>query len=116
MNITAFVEALLALIATVITAFVIPYIKSKTSNEQQDKLKKIITYAVEAAEKVIGNGHGADKFQYVNDFLESIGIDTDKETIKIMIESAVYGLDQVDSENNIIEVTNAAQGRHTYGE
>ena len=51
-DITPIFEAVAALIAALITAFVIPYIKSKTTAEQQKEINAWVKIAVAAAETV----------------------------------------------------------------
>ena len=49
MNITPIIEAVIALIAAIITAVVVPYIRSKTTNEQQATILALVKIAVAAA-------------------------------------------------------------------
>ena len=92
-DITTIVEAVFALIAVVITAIVIPYIKSRTTVAQQQQINAWVRIAVVAAEQLyIGTGLGADKKAYVVNFLKSKGITLDTESIDAMIEAAVYEL------------------------
>lgn len=48
-NITPIVEAVFALIAAIITALVIPYIRSKTTMQQQAEINAWVKIAVNAA-------------------------------------------------------------------
>lgn len=62
MNITPIIEAAFALIAAIITAVVVPYIRSKTTDTQQAELMALVRIAVTAAEQLyIGTGKGAEK-------------------------------------------------------
>lgn len=92
-DITTVIEAVLALIGALITAFLIPWIKSKTSAEKLEQIELWVTVAVEAAEQIYtGSGKGAQKKAYVLEFLNSKGFDLDWEEIDMMIESAVFNL------------------------
>lgn len=99
-DITNIIEAVFALIAVVVTAIVIPYIKSKTTANQQAQINAWVKIAVAAAEQIyVGSGLGADKKAHVVNFLKSKGITLDVESIDAMIEAAVYEL-----EHGIIEI------------
>lgn len=93
MNITPVLEALLALAAAVITVFVVPYIKSRTTAEQQANINKWTQTAVAAAEQIFsGTGMGEKKKAYVLEFLKQKGITVDEAALDAMIEAAVYAL------------------------
>ena len=92
-DLTTIIEALAALIAAVISSFVIPWIKSKTSVAQFEKIKLWAEAAVEAAEQIYtGSGRGAEKKAYVVEFLNSKGFKIDAETLDKLIEAAVFNL------------------------
>ena len=94
-DITTIIEAVFALIAVVITAIVIPYIKSKTTEAQQQTINSWVRIAVAAAEQIYeGSGRGVEKKAHVIAFLKSKGITFDVEAIDAMIEAAVYELNQ----------------------
>ena len=97
MNITPIIEAAFALIAAIITAVVVPYIRSKTTDTQQAEPRAPVRIAVTAAEQLyIGTGKGAEKKAYVLAWLAERGITVDAEKLDAMIESAVYGLKSID--------------------
>jgi len=92
-DITEIVKIILTLISLVITTFVIPYIKSKTTKEQLEEINAWVKIAVDAAEQIyIGNGRGKEKKKYVIDWLEARNIKYDADKIDAMIEAAVYAL------------------------
>jgi hypothetical protein len=94
-DITIIIEAAFALIGVVITAIVIPFIKSKTTVAQQQAINSWVRIAVAAAEQIyVGSGRGVEKKAHVISFLKSKGITLDVETVDAMIESAVYELTQ----------------------
>ena len=92
-DITPIVEAVLALVAVVITSIIIPYIKKKTSVEQQKEIAGWVKIAVMAAEQIyVGIGRGSEKKQYVLAWLAERNITVDGNEIDALIESAVFEL------------------------
>ncbi len=92
-DLTSIANAVIALIAAIITAFVIPWIRSKTTAAQFEKIKMWVTVAAEAAEQLYtGSGRGAEKKAYVVEFLNSKGFKIDAETLDKLIEAAVFNL------------------------
>lgn len=93
MDITTIIEAVFALVAAVITAIVIPYIKSKTTAQQQAEINAWVKVAVAAAEQIYtGSGRGEEKKAYVLNWLAEHGVTLDEERINALIEAAVYDL------------------------
>ena len=94
-DITVIIEAVFALLAAVITAIVIPYIKSKTTASQQAEINAWVKIAVTAAEQIYtGSGRGEEKKAYVLNWLQEHGITVDAEKLDALIEAAVYELTQ----------------------
>lgn len=93
MDITTIIEAVFALTAAVITAIVIPYIKSRTTAQQQAEINAWVKIAVAAAEQIYtGSGRGEEKKAYVLNWLAEHGITMDEDRINALIEAAVYDL------------------------
>ena len=93
MNITPIIETVFALIAAVITAIVIPYIRSKTTAQQQTEINAWVRIAVSAAEQIyVGSGRGQEKKAYVINWLAEHGVTLDETRLDAMIEAAVYDL------------------------
>lgn len=104
-NITPIIEAVAALIAAIITVFVIPYIKSKTTANQQQQINEWVKIAVTAAEQIYtGSGRGEEKKAHVIEFLREHGITLDEARLDALIEAAVYNLNN----NGIIPVVGIA--------
>ncbi|MBD5128431.1 MAG: phage holin [Ruminococcaceae bacterium] len=100
MNITVIINAVIALIAAIVSTFLIPWIKSKTTAQQREELVAWVKIAVSAAEQIYkGSGKGADKKQYVLDFLAKNGFTVDTDSVNAAIEAAVK---QLNSEGIII--------------
>lgn len=94
-DITPIVEAIVALVAALITAFVIPWLKQKISKEKLEKINMWVEVAVEAAEQLYtGSGRGAEKKAYVVEFLNSKGYTLDTDSLDKLIEAAVFNLPQ----------------------
>lgn len=94
-DLTPIITAVLTLIFSLITAFLIPYIKAKTTDEQFNTIKLWVQVAVQAAEMLyVGSGRGEEKKQYVIEFLKSKGFTLNAGEIENLIESAVLELKQ----------------------
>ena len=92
-DLTALVQAVIALITALISAFVIPWLKRKISAEKLTEVSTWVEIAVEAAEQLYeGSGRGAEKKEYVIQFLQQKGYTVDMTAIENMIEAAVYNL------------------------
>lgn len=107
-DITTVIETIIILICSIITAFVIPYIKKKITNEQFDFLNKIIKTAVYAAEVLIkGEGKGDEKRNYVINYVKSVceehGITYDPNQVRQIIEMSWLELSQEVIKNEEIE-------------
>ena len=85
----------LSLIGVIITCVLIPYIKSKTTTEQQKEINAWVKIAVSAAEQLFtGSGRGEEKKAYVIAWLKERGITVDAAELDALIEAAVYELEQ----------------------
>jgi len=92
-DITAIVQAVFALVGAIITCVVIPWIRSKTTAQQQEELKQWVKIAVAAAEQIfVGQGRGQEKKQWVLEFLAKYNLKVDVDAIDAMIEAAVWEL------------------------
>ena len=92
-DLTPVLQALVALIATIITALIIPYIKSKTDTEQLERMKTWVALTVKAAEQIFQEqGSGELKKAYVRERLEIFGVQPCEKTVDTLIESAVNTL------------------------
>ena len=84
-DITPVVNAVIALAATVVSVFLIPWIKSKTTAEQQALLSATVRTLVYAAEQLYGAGKGAEKLDYVIKELEARGFTADRAAIEAAV-------------------------------
>ena len=93
MDITVIIELSAALIAALITAVAVPYIKSKTTALEQSNINALVRAAVLAAEQLItGAGMGAKRKAYALEFLSKYRLSLDVRRLNTLIESAVYAL------------------------
>ena len=94
-DLTDVIYAAIVLVMAIITTFVIPYIKTKTTQAQFDNIKTLVKVAVQAAEMIyVETGMGASKKAYVVEYLNSKGYNLDTDTINNLIEAAVLELKQ----------------------
>lgn len=92
-DLTPIVNAVITLIAAIVTTFLIPWIKSKIDAAKLAQIVEWVGIAVRAAEQIYNeSGMGAKKKQYVLDFLASKGFTLDPDSINAMIEAAVKDL------------------------
>ena len=102
-DITEIVVAVLGLLGLIITTVLVPWIKSKITNEQWQMIVNYAYAGVQAAEIIFNaQGQGEAKFAWVADYIEQRcaehGIKIDTDTIKVVIENAwkEFGLDKHD--------------------
>ena len=86
--------ALIPVLGTILTIYVVPLLKEKIGNEKLKKYKEWATMAVKCAEMLWKeSGKGADKKQfvveYLNELFNSEKIVITKEQINVLIEAAV---------------------------
>ena len=92
-DITTIVNAAIALIGAGVSVFLIPWLKSQTTEAQRKELTAWVKIGVAAAEQIyVGQGRGDEKKQYVLEFLKSKGFDLNEESVNNAIEAAVKQL------------------------
>ena len=85
-DLTPFVEVVITLLAALITYKLIPWIKARTSNEQQALLQATVKTLVFAAEQIYGAGSGEKKLDYVITELEKRGFTADRAKIEATVK------------------------------
>ena len=83
-NLTPIINALILLISAILTAFVIPWIKTKISEHQLATLLVWVEAAVGAAEQLYDREEGAKKREYVLNFLMEHGYTIDQSVINVL--------------------------------
>lgn len=102
---TTLIELIIKIIGILFFSVLIPYLRSKTSKEQQDEINAWVKIAVTAAEQIYrGTGRGSEKKEYVIKWLADHKVTYDSAKIDAMIEAAVYDL----KVNNLFN-TNASE-------
>ena len=91
---TPLAEAIVTLIATAITVFLIPWIRERYGNEKLEKAKSWVQIAVYAAEKVYGAGNGDQKLAYAEQVLAEHKIKLDTATLKAMVDAEIKKMEQ----------------------
>lgn len=91
-NITPIAQAVVVLIAAIITTFVVPWIKSKVNNEDMAIFLRWVDIAVAAAEQLYESTDGTAKKEYVLAYLRDKGYTVDVDDLENAIEAAVLKL------------------------
>ena len=81
-DLTPIFQAIIALLAALVTYKLIPWIKSKTTAQQQANLQATVRVLVFAAEQLYGAGAGHEKLEYVKQELERRGFTVDPSAIE----------------------------------
>ncbi len=91
-DLTPVINAVIALIAALITAFVIPWVKRNTTAKDREEFLKWVEIAVAAAEQLFHTTQGKEKKTYVVQFLQEQGFTFSEAEIDAAIEGAVLKL------------------------
>lgn len=95
-DLTPVLQAVISLAAVLITALLIPWLKTKLSLEQQQKFAAVVRTLVYAAEQIYSTEKsGSNKLAYVKRELESRGYTVDE----AVIEAAVRELASIGAEH-----------------
>lgn len=95
-DLTPIVSAIIALISTAITAFLIPWLKTRYGNETLAKIQNWVHIGVFAAEKIYGAGRGAEKLEYVESFLAEHKVKLDTKTLSALVDAEIQKMEWVD--------------------
>lgn len=88
--------AVIAFLGSIITGVLVPYIKKSKNKNNMMLLKLIVDTLVTAAEEIfVGKGKGDEKYRWVYDELVKRYPKIDEKEAKILIESAVNELHNV---------------------
>jgi len=88
-EITELLNTIIALMATVITTFVVPWIKRKVGNEKMTDFLRWVEIGVLAAEQMYKSFEGEEKKAYVVKLLNEKGFKFTDAEVSAAIESAV---------------------------
>ena len=92
MDYTQIISAVIALISALVSAFLIPWLKTKIDANKLQTIKTYVEIGVKAAEQLYAATDGEEKKAYVINFLAEHGIWFDVSTIDQLIEAAVLQL------------------------
>nr|DAO00160.1 MAG TPA: holin [Caudoviricetes sp.] len=92
MDYTQIISAVIALISALVSAFLIPWLKTKIDANKLQTIKTYVEIGVKAAEQLYTATDGEEKKAYVINFLAEHGIRFDVSTIDQLIEAAVLQL------------------------
>lgn len=92
MDYTQIISAVLALISALVSAFLIPWIKTKIDADKLQTVRAYVEIGVKAAEQLYAASEGDKKKAYVISFLAGKGIKFDVETVDKLIEATVLQL------------------------
>nr|DAL18636.1 MAG TPA_asm: holin [Caudoviricetes sp.] len=92
MDYTQIISAVIALISALVSAFLIPWLKTKIDANKLQTIKTYVEIGVKAAEQLYAATDGEEKKAYVINFLAEHGIRFDVSTIDQLIEATVLQL------------------------
>lgn len=96
-DLTPLAEILISLLAVVITTYLIPWIKARTTTTQQEYIRAAAHVAVYAAEKFYGAGNGEKKLEYASKVLkEDYGIELNLNKLEAVIDAAIKEMEQAE--------------------
>lgn len=89
-DLTPILQAVIGLIAALIAYRLIPWIKARTTNEQQAYIDALVKAGVFAAEQLYqAAGLGDVKMQFVKDYLHGKGFDVDTTAIEAAVSEYI---------------------------
>lgn len=89
-------KMVVAVCTALITTFLIPYIRTKTSKAQQEKIADAISVAVKAAEQTLqGGSHKKEEVvKYMQQWLNENNVKINTDQLDSLIECIVYEVKQ----------------------
>lgn len=106
-DLTPIVQAIIGLIAALIAYRLIPWIKAKTTNEQQAYVNALIKAGVFAAEQLYqADNMGQKKMAFVKEYLQGKGFDVDTTAIEAAVSQYIntpYAKFPIEIENAPVE-------------
>lgn len=88
-DLTPIVQAVLVVLSALITHRLIPWIKARTTAQQQSNLLAAVNTFVYGAEQFFGAGNGQQKLDYVQQALKSAGYNVDAQEVMATVEAMV---------------------------
>ena len=92
-DLTPIINAGIALLAAIVTWKLVPWIKMRTSNEEQALISALIRTGVFAAEQLYKTpGMGKAKFEYVREYLLAHGYQVDQAAVEAAVAECINGI------------------------
>lgn len=91
-DITPIFTAVITLITAFVAAYLIPYLRQRTDEEDLILLSTLTKMAVATAEQRFTSDEGTTKKEYVLNFLNRYNLNVDEMQIEVAIEAAVLSL------------------------
>ncbi len=91
-DLTQVIIAVIGVLGTIVTSFLIPLLRQKLTEAQMNKLAAFAKIGVYAAEQLYYPDEWESKKKYVQRFLEEKGYDVNLEEVNAAIESSVKEL------------------------
>lgn len=93
-QITQIILAVISIIGTLIGAFLVPLIRTKTTKGQREFAEKVVGEAVRAAEQIFNlQGQGIEKYDFVIEYIRAeFKLNLSEKEVKVLIEAAVNEL------------------------
>lgn len=93
---TVALKCLVMILTTLITAVIIPYIRTRIGNDRWDKLREITEQAVRFAEQRYTPEQWKEKKEYVYKYIllkaEDFGLNLTEEDIDVLVEGVVHAV------------------------
>lgn len=93
-DLTTVIQAVLTVLVAVAMRWLVPWLKSRTSETQRQNLEAWVRIAVAFAQQVYYQNSGEERMANVLAFLESKGFDIDSDEVRAAIEAEVLKLHQ----------------------
>lgn len=90
-DLTPIIQALIALLASIVTYKLIPWLKARTTSEQQSMMRAAVKTLVFAAEQIYGAGQGAEKLDFVIRQLENQGFTANRLEVEAAVAEYLNG-------------------------
>ena len=89
-DLTPIFNAIITLLALLVTVFLIPWIRSRTNHQQRIELEAWTLLAMQAAERLfVGRGRGEEKKAYVVKFLSERGFAINSKVVLNSIKTVI---------------------------
>lgn len=93
-DLTPIFQALIVLVAALITRYVVPWIKAKTTIDQRREIRDLVSILVFAAEKLYtGSGRGEEKLAWVQERLNAHGYKLDTNELTELVNAEIAKLE-----------------------